>query len=73
MLKPFTPKSVKNKPQTEERVNSRLYSGTQKKKVQHSSAIKKQSSTIVNVKSFLRISMVELEHQMSAAKTLVGQ
>ncbi len=50
MLKPFTPKSVKNKPQTEERVNSRLYSGTQKKKIQNSSAIKKQSSTIVNVK-----------------------
>ncbi len=39
---PFTTKSVKNKPQVEGKVNSRLYSRTQKKKVQHSSAIKKQ-------------------------------
>ncbi len=38
---PFTPKSVMNKPQSEGRVNSRLYSRTQKKKVQHSSEIKK--------------------------------
>ncbi len=33
-----------NKPQTEEKVNSRLYSRTQKNKVQHSSAIKKQNN-----------------------------
>ncbi len=36
---PFTPKSVMNKPQAEGRVNSRLYSRTQEKKVQHSSEI----------------------------------
>ncbi len=39
---PFTPKSVMNKPQAEGKVNSRLKSRTQEKKVQHSSAIKKQ-------------------------------
>ena len=37
---PFTPTSVLNKPQAEGKVNSRLYSRTQEKKVQHSSAIK---------------------------------
>ncbi len=41
---PFTPKSVMNKPQAEGKVNSRLYCRTQKKKVQHSSAIKKQNN-----------------------------
>ncbi len=45
---PFTPKSEMNKPQAEGKVNSRLYSRMQKKKVQHSSAIKKQRSTIVS-------------------------
>ncbi len=40
--------------------------------MQHSSAIKKQSSTIVNVKSCFLISMVELDNQRSAAKTLVN-
>ncbi len=39
---PFTPKSVMNKPQAEGKVNSRLYSRTQEKKIQHSSAIKEQ-------------------------------
>ncbi len=64
---PFTPKSVMNKPQTEGKVNSRLYTRTQKKKVQHSSAIKKQNNEtqlLVYLKSFLLISMVELDHQI---------
>ncbi len=38
---PFTPKNVMNKLQAEGKVNSRLYSRMQEKKVQHSSAIKK--------------------------------
>ena len=62
---PFTPKSVMNKPQAEGKVNSRLYSRTQEKKVQHSSAIKKQNNEaqlLVYLKSFLIISMVELDH-----------
>ncbi len=43
---PFTPKSVMNKPQAEGKVNSRLYSRTQKKKEKkHSSAIKKKQKT----------------------------
>ncbi len=47
-----------------------MYSRTQKKKVQHSSAIKtKQRSTIVNLKSFF--AYVELDHQRSAENTLV--
>ncbi len=33
-----------NKPQAKGRVNSRLYSRTQEKKVQHFSAIKKQNN-----------------------------
>ncbi len=51
----------------EHQVNSRLYSKMQEKKVQHSSAIKQQWSTIVVC------SMVELDHQRSAAKTLVNK
>ncbi len=71
---PFTPKSVMNKRQAEGRVNSRLYRRTQEKKVQHSSAIKKQWSTIVSLpKVILVMSMVELDYQRSAAKTLVNK
>ncbi len=63
--------SVMNKPQAEERVNSRLYSRTKEKKVQHSSAIKiHEAQLLVHLKSFLLISMVELDHQRSASKTL---
>ncbi len=64
-----------NKPQAEGRVNSRLYSRTQKKKVQHSSAIKKnnEAELFVYLKYFLLISMVELDHQRSAANTLVNK
>ncbi len=63
-----------NKPQAEGRVNSRLYRRTQKKKVQHSSAIKKQNNEaqlLVYLKSFL-LSMVELD-QRSTANTLVNK
>ncbi len=64
-----------NKPQAEGKVNSRLYSRTQEKKVQHSSAIKKkkEAQLLVYLKSFLLISMVELDHQRSEAKTLVNK
>ncbi len=56
-----------NKPQAEERVNSRLYRRTQKKKIQHSSAIKKNNEALLlaYLKSFLCISIVELDHQRS--------
>ncbi len=43
----------------------------QEKKIQHFSAIKKKS--YVYLKSFLFISMVELDHWRSAAKTLVNK
>ncbi len=64
-----------NKPQAEGRVNSRLYSRTQEKKVQHSSAIKKNNEArlLVYLKSFLLINMIELDHQRSAEKTLVNK
>ncbi len=62
-----------NKPQTEGRVNSRLYRRTQEK-IQHSSAIKNnEAQLLVYLKSFLLISMVELDHQKSAANTLVNK
>ncbi len=49
-VKSFLTKKCNGKPQAEGKVNSRLYSRTQKKKVQHSSAIKKkQRSTIVSL------------------------
>ncbi len=38
-----------NKPQAEGKVNSRLYSRTQKKKAQHSSALIKEQNTIVSL------------------------
>ncbi len=63
-----------NKPQAEGRLNSRLYSRTQKKKVQHSSAIKKQEAQLlVYLKSFLIISMVRLDYQRSAEKALFNK
>ncbi len=59
--------------QAEERVNSRLYSRTQEK-IQHSSAIKNnETQLLVYLKSFLLISMVELDNQMSTANTLVNK
>ncbi len=72
---PFPPKSVLNKPQVEGKVNSRLYSRMQEKNVQHSSAIKKnnEAQLLVYLKSFLLISMVELDHQRPTAKTLVNK
>ncbi len=69
---PFTPTSVMNKPQTEGRVNH-VCSRTQEK-IQHSSAIKNhESQLLVYLKSFLFISMVELDHQRSAANTSVNK
>ncbi len=52
--------------------NSRLYS---RKQIQHSSAIKKnnEAQLLVYLKSFLLVSMVELDHQRSAENTLVNK
>ncbi len=69
-VKAFHTKNVMNKHQAAGKVNSRLYNRTQKKKVQHSSAIKNNEA---QKKSFLLISMVELDHQRSAAKTSVDK
>ncbi len=55
---PFTPKSVMNKPQTEGRVNHVCT------EVQHTSAIKNNEAQLfVYLKSFLLVSMAELDHQ----------
>ncbi len=46
----------------------------QEKKDQHSSAIKNnEAQLLVYLKSFLLIIVVELDHQRSAAKTLVNK
>ncbi len=60
-----------NKPQAEGKVNSRLYRRMQEK-IQHSSAIKNKTM-LVYLKLFLLISMVELDHQRSAANTSVNK
>ncbi len=71
---PFTPKSVMNKRQAEGRVNSRLYSRTQEKKFNTLQQLKNnEAQLLVYIKSFLVISMVELDYQRSAAKTLVNK
>jgi len=69
MLKPFTPKSVMNKPQAEGKVNSgeegsTLFSNKKKNN---------EAQLLVYLKSFLIISMVELDHQRSAANTLFNK
>ncbi len=71
---PFTPKRVMNKPQAEGKVKSRLYSRTQEKKVQHSSAMKNnEGQLLVYLKYFLLFSMFELNHQTLVANTLVNK
>ncbi len=72
---PFTSKNVMNKTQAEGKVNHVCTGRTQEKKVQHSSAIKNnnEAQLLVYLKSFLLISMVELDHQRSAANTLVNK
>ncbi len=69
---PFTPKSVMNKPQPEGKVNSRLYSRMQEKKVQHSSAIKKnnEAQLLVYLKSFLLISMIRTGSSKVSSKDI---
>ncbi len=61
---PFTPKSVMNKPQAEGKVISRLYSRTQENKfntlIKHN-----KTQLVVYLKSFLLISMVELDQGYS--------
>ncbi len=73
MLMPFHTKKC-NETSGWRKSKSHLYSRTQEKKVQHSSAIKKnnEAQLLVYLKSFLLISMFERDHQISAAKTLVN-
>ncbi len=61
------------KPQAEGKVNSHLYSRTQKKKVQHSSTIKKTTTKQLLVYLVIFACMFELDHQRSAANTLVNK
>ncbi len=70
---PFTPKSVMNKPQAEGRVNH-VCTVERRKRINTSAIKKRQRSTIVSLfKAFLLISMIELDHQRSAANTLVNK
>ncbi len=58
-----------NKPQPEGKVNSRLYSRTQEKKFNTLQQLKNnEAQLLVYLKS-----LVELDHQRSAAKTLVNK
>ncbi len=70
---PFTPKSVMNKRQAEGRVNSRLYSRTQEKFNTRQQLKNNEAQLLVYLKSFLVISIVKLDYQSSAAKTLVNK
>ncbi len=62
-----------NKPQAEGKVDSRLYSRMQENMFQHTLAIKNEAQLLVYLNSFLLISMVELDHQRSAAKASVNK
>ncbi len=62
-----------NKPQTEGRVNHVCTEEHRRSSTLFSNKKLKQQSTIVNVKSFLIINMVELDHQRSAANTSVNK
>ncbi len=66
---PFTPKSVMNKPQAEGRVNH-VCTEEHRRRSSTLFSNKKPWSTIVNVVIF---AYVELNHQRSAAKTLVNK
>ncbi len=66
---PFTPKSVINKPQAEGRVN---HVCTVERR-RSSTLFSNKKTMLVYLKSFLIISMVELDHQRSAANTSVNK
>ncbi len=59
-----------NKPQAEGRVNSRLYS---RSSTLFSNKKNNEAQLLLYLKSFLVISMIELDHQRSAAKTSVNK
>ncbi len=69
-VKPFTPKSVMNKPQAEGRVN---HTCTEERRRRRFNTSAKKKTILVYPKSFLLITMVELDHQRSEAKTLVDK
>ncbi len=67
-----TPLSVQQRAQRKHTFLDCMKNRMQKKEVQHSSTKKeKKHKCYVYLKSFLIISMVELDHRRSAAKTLV--
>ncbi len=66
---PFTPKSVMNKPQAEGRVNHVCTVECRRS----STLFSNKKTMLVYLKSFLLISMVELDHQGSAANTSVNK
>ncbi len=73
-VKSFSPKSVMNKPQAEGKVihvctvERRRISSTP-----FSNKKNNEAQLLVYLKSFLLITIVELDHQRSAAKTLVNK
>ncbi len=68
-IRPFTLKSVMNKPQAEGRVNPICTVERRRS----STLFTNKKSTIVSLSKVIFACMVELDHQMSAAKTLVNE
>ncbi len=68
-LSPFTPKSVMNKPQAEGRVNH-IFTVERRRS---STLFTNKKSTIVSLSKVIFAYMVEMDHQRSAAKTMVNK
>ncbi len=69
---PFTPKSLMNKPQAEGRVNHVCTEERRRRSTLFSNK-NNEAQLLVYLKSCLIISMVELDHQRSAANTSVNK
>ncbi len=70
---PFTPKRVMNKPQAKGRVNHVCKVEHRRSSTLFSNKKNREAQFFVYLKSFLLVSMVELDHQSSAANTLVNK
>ncbi len=71
-VKPFKPKSVMNKPQAEGRVNHVCTEEHRRRSTLFSNK-NNEAQLLVYLKSCLIMSMIELDHQRSAANTSVNK
>ncbi len=72
-VKPFTPKSVMNQPQTEGRVHHVCTEERRRRFNTLQPLTNNEAQLLVYLKYILLISMVELDHQRSAANTSVNK